>query len=311
MSINSGHLAELEPKLHQDQHPEGGDVSAIGSAWKLTLLSFLENKLAVVGFGIILLFVLFCFVGPLIYHTNQLTSNVDYANLPPGQHGFPLGSDDAGFDELGRIMYGGQASLEIGFFSALVATGIGTFVGTLAGLSGGWIDSVLMRFVDILLSIPLLFIVLILSTTFTPSVLSMTLVIGLFSWLIPARLVRGEVLSLKTRDFVSAARVFGASKFTLAVRHLVPNALGVVIVNITFQVADAIILVATLGFLGYGLHNPYADWGDMLETGTTYYQAGEWWLIYPVGICLVLLVMAWNFVGDAARDAVEVRLQRR
>ena len=141
--------------------------------------------------------------------------------------------------------------------------------------------------------------------------MSLSLVIGGFAWQVPARLVRGEVLSLRERDFVLAARTAGASNWRLISRHLIPNALGVVIVNVTFQVADAILAVSYIGFLGFGLHFPSVDWGDQLSDGTTYLQDGYWWLIYPVGACIVLTVMALNFIGDALRDAMDVRLRRR
>jgi ABC-type dipeptide/oligopeptide/nickel transport system permease subunit len=137
------------------------------------------------------------------------------------------------------------------------------------------------------------------------------LLFGAFSWQVPARLVRGEVLTLRERDFVLAARTAGAPRWRLIARHLLPNSLGVVIVNVTFQVADAIILVSYVGFLGFGLHFPNVDWGDQLADGVGYLQDGYWWLIFPVGACVVLTVMALNLIGDAARDALDVRLRRR
>jgi peptide/nickel transport system permease protein len=291
--------------------PEGGQIQGPRAGWRLAASSFVENKLAVVGAGIIVFFVLFCFLGPFVYHSNQVETNVIAAFESPGK-GHPLGTDTNGFDELGRIMKGGQAALEIGFFASLIATVIGTLVGAVAGLVGGFIDGFLMRIVDVLLSIPLLFIILIVSAHFNgANVISLSLIIGAFSWLVSARLVRGEVLTLRVRDFVLASRTMGASQRRLVYKHLIPNALGVVIVNITFQVADAINLLALLGFLGYGLNYPQVDWGDMLSGGLTYLQDGYWWLVYPVGICLVLVVMAFNFIGDALRDTVDVRMRRR
>jgi peptide/nickel transport system permease protein len=290
--------------------PEGGDVRATTPMWRLAVSTFLSNRLAVTGVGIIVLFVLFCFLGPLFYHSNQLVTDLGATDLPPGGS-HPLGTDSNGFDELGRIMKGGQASLEVGLLTAVIATVIGTLWGAIAGLVGGAVDAVMMRIVDVLLAIPFLFIVLIVATRFNPTVLSLSLILGLFSWLVPARLVRGEVLTLRTRDFVSATRVMGGSRWRIISRHLIPNALGTVIVNVTFQVADAILAVAILGFLGFGLSYPRVDWGDMLSDGVTYLLDGYWWLIYPVGICLVLVVMAANFVGDGLRDAVDVRMRRR
>jgi ABC-type dipeptide/oligopeptide/nickel transport system permease subunit len=298
------------PPLDVQRAPEGGEVGVVQSGWRLALREFASNRLAVIGFAMLIFFVLFCFVGPLIYHTDQLNTNLSEANLPPSaQH--LLGTDTNGFDELGRIMKGGQASLEIGFFAAFVAIVIGTLFGAVSGLIGGFVDSAMMRVVDIFLSVPFLFVVLILAVKFGASVASLSLVIGFFAWQVPARLVRGEVLSLRERDFVHAARTAGASSWRLISRHLIPNALGVVIVNVTFQVADAILAVSYVGFLGFGLHFPNVDWGDQLSDGTTYLQDGYWWLIYPVGACIVLTVMALNFIGDALRDSMDVRLRRR
>ena len=290
--------------------PEGGELRDTTPMWRLAARSFIENRLAVIGVAIVVLLTAFCFLGPLIYRTNQADTDIGNTFLPPGP-GHPLGTDSYGFDELGRIMKGGQAALEIAFLTATIATVIGTLWGAVAGLAGGIVDAIMMRIVDVLLAIPFLFIVLILATRFNASVLSLSLVLGLFSWLVPARLVRGEVLTLRVRDFVSAARVMGGSRRALITRHLLPNALGVVIVNVTFQVADAILAVAALGFLGFGLSYPRVSWGDMVSDGNNYLLSGYWWLIYPVGACLVLVVMACNFIGDALRDAVDVRLRRR
>ena len=296
--------------LDVQRAPEGGEVGAIQSGWRLALREFMSNRLAVVGFAMLLFFVLFCFVGPLIYHTNQLSTNLIDANQPPSAAHL-LGTDTDGFDNLGRIMKGGQAALEVGFFAAFVAITIGALYGAVCGLIGGIFDSTLMRIVDVFLSVPFLFVVLILAVKYGATVLSLSLVIGAFSWQVPARLVRGEVLTIRERDFVLAARTAGSGRWRLISRHLLPNALGVVIVNVTFQVADAILAVAYIGFLGFGLHFPNVDWGDQLSDGLTYMQDGYWWLIYPVGACIVLTVMALNFIGDALRDALDVRLRRR
>ena len=298
------------PPLDVTRAPEGGELGAVQSGWRLALREFSSNRLAVAGLSILVFFVLFCFVGPLIYHTNQLSTNLTEANQAPSSAHL-LGTDGNGFDELGRIMKGGQAALEIGFFAAFVAIFVGALWGAVSGLFGGIIDSVMMRIVDVFLAIPFLFVVLILAVRFGATVLSLSLVIGGFSWLVPARLVRGEVLTLRVRDFVAAARAAGSTQGRLISRHLLPNALGVVIVNVTFQVADAILTVAAVGFLGFGLHYPNVDWGDMLSDGVSSLQDGYWWLIYPVGACIVLTVMALNFIGDALRDSMDVRLRRR
>jgi peptide/nickel transport system permease protein len=298
------------PPLDVARAPEGGEIGAVQSGWRLALREFTSNRLAVTGVGILLFFVLFSFVGPILYHGNYLTSDLVSTNLGPGA-GHPLGTSNQGYDELALLMKGGQAALEVGFFSAAIAIGIGALYGAISGLVGGVLDALLMRVVDVFLSIPFLFIVLIVAVRFGASVLSLSLLIGGFSWLVPARLVRGEVLALRVRDFVSAARVAGAGQTRLIARHLLPNAIGVVIVNVTFQVADAILAIAALGFLGFGLQWPNQDWGDLLSNGVSYLQDGYWWQVYPVGACIVLVVMACNLIGDAARDSLDVRLRRR
>ncbi len=290
--------------------PEGGEVALITSGWRLAAHEFFSNRLAVVGLGIIVFFIVFCFLGPIVYPTNQTLTQPLLSDMAPAAAHL-LGTDDNGFDEFGRIMVGGQTALEIGFFAAFMATVIGTLYGALAGLVGGIVDAVLMRFVDILLSIPLLFIVLILATRYHATLISQSLIIGLFSWQAPSRLVRGEVLTLRVRDFVTAARIMGGTRRRLILRHLIPNALSVVIVNITFLIADSILLIAYLGFLGFGLAYPTASWGDMLGNAQDAVSSGYWWLVYPVGACLVLVVMACNLVGDALRDAFDVRLRKR
>jgi peptide/nickel transport system permease protein len=290
--------------------PEGGDVGISQSGWRLALHEFTRNRLAVIGLAILLFFVLFCFIGPLLYRTNQAVPNLNEAYAPPSPAHL-LGADDNGHDELGRIMKGGQTALLIGFAAAFIAIVIGALWGAVAGLAGGFVDSVMMRVVDVFLSIPIVFVILIVAVKVGATVLSMSILIGSFSWLIPARLIRSEVLSLRSRDFVAAARAAGSSSWRLITRHLLPNAFGVVIVNVTFQVADAILLVSYVGFLGFGLHYPNVDWGDQLSDGIQYLQDGYWWLVFPVGACIVLTVMALNFVGDALRDSLDVRLRSR
>ncbi len=290
--------------------PEGGEISVVQSGWRLAMREFTRNRLAVVGVAILVFFVVFCFLGPLFYHGNTINTNLTASDLPPSA-GYPLGTTSEGFDELGLLMRGGQVSLEVGFVAAAVGIVIGMLWGAISGLAGGFIDSAMMRVVDVFLSVPFLFVILIVAVRYGASVLGLSLIIGAYTWLVPARLVRGEVLSLKTRDFVAAARSAGSSRWHLIRRHLIPNAVGVIIVNVTFNVADAILAVAFLGFLGFGLQYPTQDWGDMLSSGIAEMQNGYWWLVFPVGACLVVVVMACNLVGDALRDSLDVRLRRR
>lgn len=274
------------------------------------LPAFLENKLAVVGLGIIVAFVLFCYLGPLAYHTDQVHIELSQATLPPSA-AHPLGTNEVGYDQLGRLMVGGQTSLEVGVAAALLATVFGTVWGAIAGYAGGFIDSAMMRIVDAILAVPALFLLLFLASIARPTVGLLILVIALVSWLGPARLVRGQALTLRTRDYVTSARLMGGGPWRAVFRHIAPNAIGTVVVNATFQVADAILLVAALSFLGLGIPPPAANWGDMLSNGINYTYDGYWWLIYPPGVAIVLIVVAFNFLGDALRDSLDVRLQKR
>ncbi|HEV3290116.1 MAG TPA: ABC transporter permease [Streptosporangiaceae bacterium] len=273
---------------------------------------FAENKLALVSLGAVVFMVAFCFIGPLIYHTNQVNTNLsEYLCRPNSGH--LLGCNDVGYDELGRLMVGGQVSLEVGFAAAIVAVFIGTLYGAASGFIGGATDSFLMRVVDAGLSIPYIMVVIILSVVFHPNTLIMIFIIASFYWLGVARLVRGETLTLRTREYVQAVKVVGGGGFRAVSRHVVPNAIGTIIVQATFAVADSILILSGLGFLGLGVQPPATDWGSMLSSGLTYIQSGTdyWWLIYPPGIAIIVTCIAFNFIGDALRDAFETRLQRR
>ena len=273
---------------------------------------FAENKLALASLGMLVFILLFCFIGPLIYHTDQVHTNLSQSLCPPSA-AHPLGCDNLGYDQLGRLMVGGQTSLEVGFAAAIVAVLIGTLYGAFSGFIGGPVDSFLMRIVDAGLSIPYLMVVIILSVVFHPDKLIMIFVIAVFYWLGVARLVRGETLSLRTREYVQAVRVMGGGRSRAVVRHIVPNAIGTIIVQTTFAIADSILILAGLGFLGLGVQAPATDWGSMLSGGLQYLQSSQsyWWLIYPAGIAIILICIAFNFIGDALRDAFETRLQRR
>ena len=271
---------------------------------------FLENKLAVVGGAVLAAMFLFCFLGPVIYHTDQIHVNLAIENQPPGP-GHPLGTDNNGYDVLGRLMAAGQVSLEVGLAAAVLATGLGSVWGAVAGYFGGIADAVMMRLVDALLAIPVLFLALVVVSMFPPTELELILVIALTSWLSASRLIRGEALSLRVREYVQAMRVMGGGGARAVFRHIAPNAIGTIVVNATFQVADAILLVVALSYLGLGIRPPQTDWGGMLNSGLNSVYDGYWWQIFPPGIAIIVVVIAINFVGDALRDAFEVRLQRR
>jgi peptide/nickel transport system permease protein len=271
---------------------------------------FAENKLALAGLGFVIFIVLFCFVGPHIYVTPQVTVQTqDYLCHPGGAH--LLGCDELGYDVIGRLMVGGQNSLEVGLAAAFVACLFGSIYGAVSGFIGGVVDAFMMRVVDAVLSIPFIMVVIILAVLIHPSAGTLILIIAATYWPGPARLVRGETLTLRTREYVSAVKVAGGRNSRAILRHVMPNAIGVIIVQATFAVADSILILSGLGFLGFGVPPPATDWGSMLSNGLNFVNQGIWWLIYPAGILIIATVVSFNFIGDALRDAFETRLQRR
>jgi peptide/nickel transport system permease protein len=280
------------------------------SMFRRGLEVFVENKLAIVGLVILVLIFGFCYLGPLFYHTDQVHVNLANANQHPGA-GHPLGTDNNGYDVLGRLMKAGQTSLEVGLAAAVLATCLGSLWGAVAGYFGGVVDAVMMRIVDAMLAIPTLFLALVVVSMFPPTKIELIFVIALTSWLATSRLIRGEALSLRTRDYVQAMKVMGGGGARAVFRHIAPNAVGTIVVNATFQVADAILLVVALSYLGLGIQSPGTDWGAMLSNGIQYVYNNYWWVIYPPGLAIIVVVISINFIGDALRDAFEVRLQRR
>jgi peptide/nickel transport system permease protein len=208
-------------------------------------------------------------------------------------------------------MVAGQSSIEIALAVAVISTSFGVIWGAISGFWGGVTDAILMRVVDIVLAIPALFIFIYLASVFRPTVILLIIVVSALSWVGPARLIRGETLSLRVREYVDAVRVMGGSSGRVIIRHIVPNTISTIVVNATFQVADAILILATLSFLGFGLPPPAATWGGMLTNGMNYLYDGYWWQIYPAGLIIVITVIAFNLIGDGLRDALEVRLQFR
>ena len=193
---------------------------------------------------------------------------------------------------------------------AVLATALGVVWGAVSGYTGGLADAAMMRVVDTGLAIPAIFLWIFLSSVLRPTVGVLILVLSLLCWLGPARLVRAEALSLRTRDFVLAARMMGGRRPRIIARHLVPNAIGTIAVSATIQVADAIVLLATLSFLGFGLPPPAVTWGGMLSQGTTYLLDGYWWQVYPAGLAITLTVIAFNLVGDGLQDALNPKTGR-
>jgi len=267
---------------------------------------FLRNRLAVVGLVVVALAVLFCFLGPLLHPTDQLQTALDRANLPPSA-GYPLGTDAVGHDQLGRLMYGGRTSLLVGLAAGVLATVVGMLWGSVAGYAGGWVDAVMMRVVDAGIAIPALFILLVVSAIWKPDTTGLVLILGLVSWLVPARLVRAETLSLKNRDYLLTLRAIGGGHTRAITRHILPNSISTIVVAATFQIADAILLVAYVSYLGLGLQPPATDWGAMLSAGLTAAYSGRWWLILPPGFAVILVVFAINAIGDGLRDVFDVK----
>jgi peptide/nickel transport system permease protein len=223
--------------------------------------------------------------------------------LSPGS-GHLLGTDTLGRDELSRVIYGGRISLAVGLGVALSAGLIGTVIGSLAGFHGGRLDSLLMRITDLFLSIPLLVILIVAATILGGSVLDIVLVLSLFFWMPLARIVRGVFLSLKEKEFVEAARSMGASNARIIIRHMLPNSLGPIIVNVTLVVAQAILIESVLSFLGFGIQPPTPTWGNMLAESRDLATVAPWLVWFP-GLAILMTVLCVNFFGDGLRDAFD------
>jgi peptide/nickel transport system permease protein len=290
--------------------PEGGQVVATGNPWVVVARTFGQNRLAIVGVGVVVLVTLFSFLGPVFHPTDQLNPNLIGVNLAPGG-GHILGTDSEGFDILGRLMKGGQSSIEVGLVVGVIATLLGLIYGAISGFFGGVVDGVMMRVVDIGYAIPVVFLFIFMAQVFKPTLTLLIALLVAVSWLIPARLVRGETLSLRTREYVQAVKVMGGRSPRIILRHLIPNTIGTIMVTVTFQIANAILTLAVLQYLGFGLPPSTPTWGSMLSDGTTYLQDGYWWEVYPALIMIVITVVAFNFIGDALQDAFDVRLQER
>jgi peptide/nickel transport system permease protein len=227
--------------------------------------------------------------------------------MPPSPEHW-LGTDPLGRDVLSRIIFGSQVSLKVGFVAVGLATCIGIIVGALAGYYGGWVDLVLMRFVDLMLCFPSFFLILAVIALLEPSIWNIMVVIGVTGWMGVARLVRAEFLSLKERDFVEAARALGASDRRLIMRHLLPNALAPVMVSATLGVAGAILTESALSFLGLGVQPPTPSWGNILTAGKDNIEIAWWLSVFP-GLAILVTVMSYNLLGEGIREAIDPRLQ--
>jgi len=281
--------------------------------WRQRVNIFLHNKFAIASVLFLLATVFFCYAGPLLYHSNQTDQatalNVAF-NAPPSSHHL-LGTDSSGFDELGRIMYGGEYSLSLGMLAGLITIVVGTIYGMISGFLGGIVDTIMMRLLDAFLSIPLLFLLITLIAIFQRSTVFLIVIIGVTGWFGNARIIRGDALLIKKLEYSQAAVAMGASKWHVIRRHVFPNSMSNIVTVATFSVADAILFLSTLGFLGLGIPAPQIDWGTMMQNGAVQQPNGFWWEIYPTALLFVLVIVAITYVGEALRDAFEVRLLER
>ncbi|MBA4536455.1 ABC transporter permease [Bacillus aquiflavi] len=272
---------------------------------KIFLRKFFKNKLAVIGALFLILVVLSALLAPVIAPYSFEEQNLADKLKPPSEEYF-LGTDRFGRDILTRLLYGGRISLLVGFGSVIGAIVIGITVGALAGYYGGIIDSILMRFVDIIISIPSIFLLITIVTVFKPSVTNLIIVFALISWTGTARLVRGEFLSLRSREFVLASKTIGTRSYKIIFSHILPNALGPIIVSATLLVGSVILSEAGLSYLGLGIQPPTPSWGNMLQDAQNYtvMSTAPWYPFFP-GLLILLTVLSFNFVGDGLRDALD------
>jgi peptide/nickel transport system permease protein len=289
---------------------------------QLVWLRFRRHKMAMVGSVILILIILYCTVGAIFMPESYANYNDTKIKFQPPSLAHPFGTDSIGRDVMARTISGGQISLIIGVSAMLMALVVGTLVGAIAGYYGGGIDNVLMRFTEAVFNIPQLFLLIVMGKffameistielfgrTFSGSVLVIIIIIGLTSWTYLARIVRSQYLSLKERDFISAARAIGTPNTPIIFRHILPNSMAPIIVAGTLGVASAILAEAYVSFLGLGVQPPTASWGNLLVSSYNYLQTAPWLWIFP-GLLISLTVLSINFVGDGLRDALDPRTQ--
>ena len=288
-----------------------GDRVAGTSLWQDAWRRLRKNSMAVASGGVIMLVGLACLVGPAVLAAiagyDAQTQNLAYGPQPPSwQH--PFGTDFYGRDLLVRVLVGGRVSLSVGLLAAFLAATIGTVYGAVSSYAGGLVDTAMMRVVDILYALPYMFLVIILVTILGKSLLLLFLALGAVGWLLTARVVRGQVMSLKEQDFVLAARRLGTPGRDIVFRHLIPNTLGPVIVTFTLTVPSMILQEAFLSFLGLGVQPPQPSLGSLINDGANQMLVFWWTLVFPGGVMTVLL-FALNFLGDGVRDALDPRMR--
>ncbi|WP_020675652.1 ABC transporter permease [Geopsychrobacter electrodiphilus] len=265
-----------------------------------------HNRMALFGGLIVLLMFLLAGLAAVL-PGDPAAINIKQALLSPsGAH--LLGTDDLGRDVLLRMIYGARISLLVGFVAVGISTMLGILVGSLAGFYGGWVDALVMRFVDIMLCFPTFFLILAVIAFLNPSIWNIMVVIGITSWMGVARLVRAEFLSLREREFVLAARAVGANDLRLIFRHMLPNALSPVLVSATLGIAGAILTESALSFLGIGVQPPTPSWGNMLIAGKQTLGYAWWLSVFP-GLAILITVLGYNLLGEGIRDALDPRLK--
>jgi len=270
---------------------------------------FKKNKLAVGGLAVIVItFLIAGFASFMAPYDPGKTDVSLKLQSPSCQH--VLGTDQLGRDVFSRMLYGSRISLSVGFVAVAISILIGILVGAVAGYYGGWVDSLLMRFVDIMICFPSFFLILTVVALLGPSLWKVMFVIGITSWMGTSRFVRAEFLSLRERDFVQAAQALGVRDLRIIFRHILPNALAPVFVTATLDVATAILVEAGLSFLGFGAQPPAPSWGNILTEGRTYIFDAWWLTIFP-GLAILITVLSFNLLGEGLRDALDPRLRGR
>lgn len=269
-------------------------------------IRFKKNSLSVAGGAIVLALFLIAVFAPLLspYDPNDIDRK--HILEPPGiKH--PFGTDDLGRDILSRMIWGARISLAVGFVAVGIATVIGILFGAIAGYYGGWIERIIMRFIDIMLTIPTFFLILAVIAFIEPSIWNIMIVIGLTSWMGVARLVRAEFLSLKEREYVLAARALGASDFRIIFRHILINSMAPVLVSAVLGIAGAVLLESALSFLGLGVQPPTPTWGNILTLGKDNLEIAWWLSVFP-GLAILITVLGYNLLGEGIRDSIDPRL---
>ncbi|MDI3270470.1 MAG: ABC transporter permease [Bacillota bacterium] len=303
---------ELRPELFRPLHREGlaeeklvrPSVSYWQDAWR----RLRRHRPAMAGLAIIAGLILLAAFGPLLSPYSYSEQDLERVNEPPSpDHWF--GTDWLGRDLLTRVLYGARISLAVGIFASFIQLGIGVLYGGISGLAGGRVDNVMMRLVDILYGIPMLLYVILFMVILKPGLKNILLAIGLVYWITMARIVRGQVLSLKEQEYVLAARALGASPWRILLRHLIPNAMGPIIVTMTLAIPEAIFTEAFLSFIGLGVSAPMASWGSLASDALSGLRSYPWQLFFP-GAAICLTMLAFNFLGDGLRDALDPKLRK-